>query len=262
MLLRIDKSWGDTMIVGAISDIGLRRENNQDYMFASKEIDFPIYIVADGMGGHNSGDIASSMAVKSIVEFLDENKEMLNKEDDIKRYIKEAIDHANEEIYIKSLDSAEFNGMGTTLTMAYIEDDKLHIGHVGDSRAYLIRDNNIIQMTDDHTLVNELIRNGSIGSEEAKDHPQRNVITRAVGTSYKVKSDVFSKDIKNKDVIILCSDGLTNMIEEDVILRVVEKYDKKDMEKICNILVKLAKENGGNDNITVIGINMDKEVLR
>lgn len=250
------------MIVGAVSDIGLKRENNQDYMFASSESDFPIFLVADGMGGHKAGDIASSMAVKSIVEFIDENKDKLKNPDKIKRYIKKAIDQANDEIFIRSLDSPEFNGMGTTLTMAYIEDKTLYIGHVGDSRAYLIREGMIIQITDDHTLVNELIRNGSIGKDEAKDHPQRNVITRALGTSYKIKSDVFSKDITNKDILILCSDGLTNMIEEDVILRVIEKYDKKDMDNICHILVKLAKENGGKDNITVIGINMDNEVLR
>lgn len=250
------------MIVGAVSDIGLKRENNQDYMFASSESDFPIFLVADGMGGHNAGDIASSMAVKSIVKFIDENKEMLKNPDDIKRYIKKAIDQANDEIFIKSLDSSEFNGMGTTLTMAYIGDKNLVIGHVGDSRAYLIREGKIIQLTDDHTLVNELIKNGSIDKDEAKDHPQGHVITRAIGTSYKIKSDVFSKDITNNDIIILCSDGLTNMIDDDVILRVIEKYDKKDMNNICNVLVKLAKENGGRDNITVIGINMDNEVLR
>ncbi len=257
----MNKSWGDTMIVGAISDIGLRRENNQDYMFVSTDLDFPIFVVADGMGGHNAGDIASSMAVKGIVEFLSENRERLKK-NEIKTCIEEAISHVNDIIFIKSLESSDLNGMGTTITMAYIDNKKVYIGHVGDSRAYLIRENKIIQITEDHSLVNELIKNGSISSSEAINHPQRNIITRAVGTSYKIKSDFYTIKVKAKDIIILCSDGLTNMVGEDIILNVVERYDKMDMENICNILVKLAKENGGSDNITVIGINMDNEVLK
>ncbi|TJX16171.1 Stp1/IreP family PP2C-type Ser/Thr phosphatase [Tissierella creatinini] len=249
------------MIVGAVSDIGLRRENNQDSMFASTDLDFPIFIVADGMGGHNAGDIASSMAVKGMVRFLDENRNRLKEENEIKKCIKEAIAYVNDEIFLKSIESSELKGMGTTLTIIFIDNKKFYIGHVGDSRTYLIRDDKIIQITEDHTLINELIKEGSITTAEAINHPQRNMITRAVGTSCNIKSDIYIQDIKPKDIIILCSDGLTNMIDEKIILRVLERYDRRDMKNICNILVKLAKENGGNDNITVIGINMDNEVL-
>lgn len=249
------------MIVGAVSDIGLRRENNQDSMFASIDLDFPMFIVADGMGGHNAGDIASSMAVKGMVRFLDKNRNRLKEENEIKKCIKEAIDYVNDEIFLKSIESSELNGMGTTLTMIFIDNKKFYIGHVGDSRTYLIRDDKIIQITEDHTLVNELVKEGSITAAEAINHPQRNMITRAVGTSCNIKSDIYIQDIKPKDIIILCSDGLTNMIDEKIILKVLERYDRRDMKNICNILVKLAKENGGNDNITVIGINMDNEVL-
>ncbi len=249
------------MIVGAVSDIGLRRENNQDSMFASIDLDFPMFIVADGMGGHNAGDIASSMAVKGMVRFLDKNRNRLKEENEIKKCIKEAIDYVNDEIFLKSIESSELNGMGTTLTMIFIDNKRFYIGHVGDSRTYLIRDDKIIQITEDHTLVNELVKEGSITAAEAINHPQRNMITRAVGTSCNIKSDIYIQDIKPKDIIILCSDGLTNMIDEKIILKVLERYDRRDMKNICNILVKLAKENGGNDNITVIGINMDNEVL-
>ncbi len=249
------------MIVGAVSDIGLRRESNQDSMFVSTDLEFPLFVVADGMGGHNAGDLASSMAVEGMIMFLKENRGRLKKENEIKKCIREAIEYVNNKIYLKSLESTEFNGMGTTLTTVFIDKKRLYIGHVGDSRAYLIRDNNLNKLTEDHTLVNELIKKGSISVEEAIKHPQRNLITRAVGTSCDIISDITTVDKMPKDIIILCSDGLTNMIDEEIILRIVQQYDNKDMNNICNILVRLAIENGGKDNITVIGINLDNEVL-
>lgn len=250
------------MIVGAVSDIGLRRENNQDFMFASTDEKLPLFIVADGMGGHKGGDIASSMAVDGIVKHFKENKNRLDSDINIMRCIREAINSVNDKIFLKAFEFSECSGMGTTITMAYIHGTKAFIGHVGDSRAYLLREGELIQITEDHTLINELIKNGSITPSEAVNHPQRNMITRAVGTNASVKLDQITLETQKSDIIILCSDGLTNMIEEEIILRVFNRFDNKDMKNICNVLVNLAKENGGSDNITVIGINMDNEVLK
>lgn len=248
------------MIVGAVSDVGLKRQNNQDYMFVSTEKEFPLFIIADGMGGHNAGEIASSMAVKIIIDKFSKNKDKLKNERGIKLLIKEAIQEANDNIYLKSLNKPELNGMGTTITLAYLHNNKIYIGHVGDSRAYVIKNNKISQITEDHSLVNELVKNGSITPAEAINHPQRNMITRAVGTSYKINLDLYILSYEQKDKLILCSDGLTNMVDDNTILEVINCNDL-DMYKVCNDLVVLAKENGGRDNITVVGINLDKEVL-
>ncbi|MDD2446564.1 MAG: Stp1/IreP family PP2C-type Ser/Thr phosphatase [Tissierellia bacterium] len=250
------------MIVGAVSDIGLRRENNQDSMFTSTEGDFPLFIVADGMGGHKAGDIASRMAVEGIVKYLKNNQDRINSEENIKILIREAVEYVNTEIYLESFEVPEYLGMGTTITLAYIYNSKVFVCHVGDSRAYLVINKKIKQITEDHTLVNELIKNGSITPAEAINHPQKNLITRAIGTSCDIEMDFYTINIRKDDVFILCSDGLSNMVGEDSILDVVSNNLNKNMNEICNSLVELAKENGGKDNITVIGIKFDDEVLK
>lgn len=249
------------MIVGAVSDVGLKRQNNQDYMFASTEESFPLFVIADGMGGHNAGEVASSMAVKTILDKFRGNLERLKNEKAIKLLIKEAIQEANDNIYLKSIERQELNGMGTTITMAYIYGTKIFIGHVGDSRAYVVKNRELSQITEDHSLVNELVKNGSITPAEAINHPQRNMITRAVGTSYKINLDLYILSFEDKDKLVLCSDGLTNMVDDKTILEVINSNDL-DMYKVCNDLVTLAKNNGGRDNITVVGINLEKEVLK
>ena len=211
------------MIVGAVSDVGLKRQNNQDYMFASTEKNFPLFVIADGMGGHNAGEVASSMAVKTVLDKFRENLEKLNNEKTIKLLIKEAIQEANDNIYLKSFERQELNGMGTTITMAYVYDTKIFIGHVGDSRAYVIKNREISQITEDHSLVNELVKNGSITPAEAINHPQRNMITRAVGTSYKINLDLYIINYEDKDKLVLCSDGLTNMVDDNTILEVINR---------------------------------------
>lgn len=253
--------WGDTMIIGAVSDIGLRRDNNQDCMFTSSEDKMPLFIVADGMGGHQAGDIASTMAVNGIIDYFNEKQEFLNSEDNIKQIIKEAISNVNEMIYKKSLEIPEFAGMGTTVTLAYIYNSNIYIGHVGDSRAYIIRNKTITQLTEDHSLMNELIKCGTITPDEALTHPQRNMITRAAGTSYSIKMDYFTVNYEYDDVLILCSDGLTNMVDESLILEEILNSKDNDMNRALSNLVNKAKENGGKDNITVIGIKFDDEVL-
>lgn len=238
------------MIVGGLSDVGVVRENNQDSYFVSQDPDFPLFIVADGMGGHKAGEVASSMAVNIIKDAFSLNKERLNTEEGIIRTIREAVEKANHNIYKKSLETQEYAGMGTTVTLAYIFDGKIYIGHVGDSRAYYICDTNIKQITEDHSLVNELIKNGSITIDQGKNHPKRNLITRAVGTSKDIRIDIHTMEYEENNKLVMCSDGLTNMTGEDKILEIVNR-DEDIMVK-CHELVLDAKEKGGLDNITVI----------
>lgn len=238
------------MIVGGLSDIGLVRENNQDSCYVSEDSSFPLFIVADGMGGHNAGEVASNMAVSTIKNIFLLNKEKLDTEKGIICTIKESIEKANHKIYAKSLETTKYSGMGTTVTLAYIFKDVIYIGHVGDSRAYYITEKSIKQITEDHSLVNELIKNGSITIDQGKTHPQRNVITRAIGTSNDVQVDIHTLEYKNNDKLLICSDGLTNMTDEDKILKIVNE-DEGIMVK-CQKLVLDAKRNGGLDNITII----------
>ncbi|WP_077367355.1 Stp1/IreP family PP2C-type Ser/Thr phosphatase [Anaerosalibacter sp. Marseille-P3206] len=243
------------MQIGVCTDRGRLRENNQDYYYSSKTLDLPLFIVADGMGGHKAGEVASKMAVEIIVEVFNSNKVNVSKDEKtIINTIKQAIDEANEKIYKKSLANLEFNGMGTTLTMAYILGKKLLVGHIGDSRVYIIQDNKIYQITEDHSLVAELVKNGSISAEEAQYHPQKNIITRAVGTSKSIDTDIVIDEVKKGDIILLCTDGLTNMIDDLEIKNIIK--DNDDMQKACEGLVKRANELGGLDNITAIAVKI------
>lgn len=247
------------MIVSAISDIGKKRESNEDAMFASQDKNLPLYIVADGMGGHNAGDIASKMAVDIIKDRFISNKENLNSSRKIKKFLENILIETNEIIYNKSISESTCEGMGTTVVLAYYFNNKVYIGHVGDSRAYIIRDNNISQITDDHTLVNELIKKGSITESQALNHPQRNIITQALGTSIEIEFDIDMVDFSVGDILLLCSDGLYNMLDEKNIMETLNEYEcLKDGVKA---LVDKANGNGGVDNITVITIKLDNEVL-
>ncbi len=243
------------MKIGASSDVGLKRETNQDnYLILDDKI--TLGIVADGMGGHNGGEIASKMAVEIISNKLLEGQ--FKNESEISKAIKESIESANTNIYLESVKNEKLKGMGTTVTLAYIIGDKLYIGHVGDSRAYIIRDNEMNQITWDHSYVNELIKSGSITREEAKNHPKKNVITRAVGTSSILEVDLYWENIGKDDIILLCSDGLTNMVEEEDILSVFK--NNYSMENSCNILINMANNRGGKDNITIVAMKMINEV--
>ena len=189
------------MEVGACSHIGRVREVNEDSYYISDN-ELKLFIIADGMGGHNAGEIASQIAIDSIRDYISREiqQEEIIKEDKILFILKEAITHANHVIFSKSLVEEAYQGMGTTLTVLIILS-KIFIGHVGDSRAYLIRNNNIIQLTQDHSLVAELLRNGSITENEAKIHPQRNIITRALGTDDNISVDLYKTDVKQREVV-------------------------------------------------------------
>lgn len=247
--------WGGSMVSGSISDIGKTRENNQDAFYASKDLLFPLYVVADGMGGHKAGEVASTMAMAIIENNFIEAKDNLTNEDTIIKLIKKSIEEANTKIYLKSLEIKEYEGMGTTITLAYIIGDKICIGHVGDSRAYLIEDDKITQITEDHSYVNELLRTGSITKEEAKSHPKRNMITRAVGSSSIIEMDLIVKEYNKNDILLLCSDGLSNMLKEFEIYEVLKT--QKDMQKACETLATMANNKGGLDNITAVSIKFN-----
>lgn len=238
------------MNVIALTDIGCVRSKNQDSFFLSNECDFPLFIMADGMGGHNGGEIASSDAIRIIKGFFLENKEKLTNKKNIRNIIAESIQKANINIYKKSLEIPEYNGMGTTISLCYIFKNHIFIGHVGDSRIYKIENNNILQITEDHSLVNELIKKGEITKEEAKNHPQKNMITRAVGTSFDIEVDILEIKYKKDDKVLLCTDGLFNMVYEDQILEIIR--DNTSIKESGEKLVQRAKENGGLDNISII----------
>lgn len=237
-----------------LTDTGLCREDNQDSIFHSAQEDFPLFIVADGMGGHNAGRIASSMAVDIIKENFIKNKENLASRDDIIACITESIHQANEEIYNQALSIPQYAGMGTTLTMAYIFEDRIYIGHVGDSRAYYIDASGMKQVTEDDSLVNELVKNGSISEEEALIHPKRNIITKALGTYMELDFELKILGYRPGDYFLICSDGLTNMVRDNTIFDIIS--NEEEVELACNKLVQLANDNGGKDNITVIIVEL------
>lgn len=241
--------------MGVKSDVGIKRDNNQDSFYISEDNNKLLYLVADGMGGHKAGKLASSMARDIIQSNFNKEEKDLDNEKSILKKIKTSIEEANTKIYLKSMEDEEFKGMGTTVTMAYIFKDKICLGHVGDSRAYLIRNKEISQITEDHSYVNQLLKMGSITKKEAKTHPKRNMITRAVGSSSIIEIDLITKKWDKNDILILCSDGLTNMVKDTQILQTFKDGDP--VQESCENLVKLANNKGGLDNITIIAIKFN-----
>ncbi|MDD6616317.1 MAG: Stp1/IreP family PP2C-type Ser/Thr phosphatase [Lachnospiraceae bacterium] len=232
----------------SITDVGKRREMNQDYVFASDQPvgNLPnLLIVADGMGGHKAGDLASRYAVETMVEYIRDAK----KEERPIPLLGAAIHTANDAVAAKAKSSRDLEGMGTTVVAAAVQGEYLYIANVGDSRLYLI-DREIEQITRDHSLVEEMIRVGELKREDARKHPDRNVITRAVGVHTPVKIDFFDVKLERGDIILLCSDGLTNMVEDPEILRIVRK--SSSLKEAAQKLVNEANKNGGKDNISVV----------
>lgn len=231
----------------AITDIGLKRQLNQDFIFSSEAPvgSLPnLFIVADGMGGHKAGDFASRYAVETIV---DEIKSTSEKEP--VAILNKAISKANTYTIQKSLQNYKLSGMGTTVVVATCIGNELEVANVGDSRLYLINDK-IEQVTIDHSLVEEMVRMGSISREAARNHPDKNIITRAIGAQDTVEADIFTLEVNVGDMILLCSDGLTNMIEDEDILKILKSGESlKDM---AEELVRTANNNGGKDNISLI----------
>lgn len=230
----------------SITDIGRKRKQNQDYVFTSE---IPVgslenlFIVADGMGGHNAGDYASKYAIATIVEEVEKSK------DTVVAALEKAIKSANDHIRMKSRENEELSGMGTTVVAATIKDDVMCVANVGDSRLYVINDE-IKQITVDHSLVEEMVRMGGIGREQARVHQDKNIITRAIGAEDEIKIDFFQVELKKGDFILMCSDGLTNMVEDEEIRMIL--LAQRDIAGKAEALVAAANQNGGKDNITVI----------
>lgn len=237
------------MKYGFKTDRGLRRELNEDncnVLVGYSGIP-ACFVIADGMGGHKSGEIASKKAVDSVCSrLLGTNWEI----EDIPGLLKNIVCSVNKELYDFSLLNEATQGMGTTLTISVFKNDKLYIGHVGDSRVYLIRAKTIEKLTWDHSYIEELVKNGSITRDEAVNHPKKNVITRAVGYEAALQVDTYEIDIRENDEVLLCTDGLTNMLSEEEILEILTK--EKDPQAACDTLIENANNKGGEDNITVI----------
>ncbi len=237
----------------ALTDVGRTRKINQDYVFSSEEPvgSLPnLFIVADGMGGHNAGDYASSHATSLVVKYLSESES-----DEPIRNIRQAIERANDELYKSSQEVAKYKGMGTTFVAATITDGNyLYVANVGDSRLYLVN-SDITQITRDHSVVEELVRSGKIGKDEARLHPDKNIITRAVGAVPRLMVDFFDMKLKPGDRILMCTDGLSNMVSDAEIYSVMNGYES--VEEQVHALVDVANKNGGKDNIGVVVIDPD-----
>src|SRR3954462_4440579 len=225
--------------IASVTDTGRRRRHNED----SYVCEPPLFAVADGMGGAQAGELASGLAASA----LRDDSERLGGE----QRVDELIQEANRRVYERQSQDASASGMGTTMTVALVEDGQVAIGHVGDSRAYLVRNRSLDQLTEDHSLVAELVRSGKLSPEEAEGHPQRPVITRALGTDPDGDVDTFPIEAKPGDLFLLCSDGLPSMVDDDTILREVER-NRRDLKGAAKALVRAANKGGGEDNITVI----------
>jgi protein phosphatase len=234
----------------AMTDVGRTRVVNQDYVFSCLEPvgNLPnLFIVADGMGGHQAGDFASSYSVKKFLESVS-----LSLQRNPHKIFADAIRYANRELIEKSKSNPELKGMGTTLVALTIVDDKAYVANVGDSRLYLMEDS-LMQITVDHSLVQEMIKIGELTKEDARLHPDKNIITRAVGAGRDINADYFEFTITKDSILLMCSDGLSNMVADDQIAVLLKSADAP--EKVGKKLVETANRNGGKDNIAVIVIN-------
>ena len=230
------------------TDIGKKRVQNQDSIFFTDEPIGPLpnlYIVADGMGGHKAGDVASKTAIEGVTEYVKESA--INNSVSV---LKRAILYANDKIYKMAKENEDWKGMGTTFVAAVCEDDILYVANIGDSRLYFI-DDEIRQVTMDHSLVEELIRSGQLDRNKGRNHPEKNIITRALGISDKIMTDFFELEMKQGDGILLCSDGLSNMLEDDEIKEIVLE-SSGDITAAVEKLIDRANYYGGRDNISVV----------
>jgi PPM family protein phosphatase len=225
----------------ALTDTGRKRRHNEDVYV----VDPPIFAIADGMGGAKAGEVAAALAADVL------RGEGGSGEDTLVMLIQEA----NRRVYERAAEDAAKSGMGTTMTVALLEDSRVRIGHVGDSRAYLLRDGELSQLTDDHSLVGELVRSGKLAPEEAETHPQRSVITRVLGTDPDVDVDTITIETRSGDLFLLCSDGLYSMVGNDRILELVER-NRRDLDAAAKALVAAANKGGGDDNITVVAFEI------
>lgn len=237
----------------ALTDIGKARNTNQDSVFCSdcKVGLLPnLYIVADGMGGHNAGDLASKFCVDSFINVLRgiDKGTIINS-------MEYAIRETNDRLIAMSKERPELEGMGTTFVAATVEENVAYILNVGDSRLYLINSNGIEQITEDHSLVEEMVKNGELERKKARNHPNKNIITRALGVSASIIPDFFETNIEAGDLLLLCSDGLTSMVDDKVIHSILSNRNEA-LEKKVEKLLDIANANGGEDNISIVAVQI------
>lgn len=233
------------MNFGFVTDIGKLRRQNEDAVFVNEKEPY-FLVVADGMGGHNAGEVASSIAIETIKELL--SKKTGRRKIDYENKMREAFTLANKKIYDYADENAKLMGMGTTTVTALVSGGKLIVGNVGDSRAYIIKDDDIRQISIDHSYVWQLVLRGEITEQQAKRHPKRNFITRAMGTEKEIEVDIFSEKWEG-GVVLICSDGLSNLVENYEMKKIVS--EATDLQEAAEKLAGLANERGGSDNITV-----------
>ncbi|MCI9538774.1 MAG: Stp1/IreP family PP2C-type Ser/Thr phosphatase [Eubacterium sp.] len=236
----------------SLTDKGRTRNTNQDYVFCEENAvgSFPnLFIVADGMGGHNAGDTASRMCVEEVVSQIEQSTKVTP----IGTF-EQAVAAANEKVFQASLSDKALNGMGTTIVATVVFGDTAYIVNVGDSRLYVYKDT-FRQVTIDHSLVEEMVQSGKLHKEDMRTHPNKNIITRALGTNSDVKADCFEIEVDEGDVLLLCSDGLSNMLEDEKIERII-RSNREDMSEAGRQLVQEANEAGGKDNISVVLIQV------
>ena len=234
------RAWG-------MKDVGRCRDINQDYIFLSEEPmgNLPnLFLVADGMGGHRAGDLASEYTVSRVCEAVTKSMQKIPFQ-----ILKGAFQYANQKLIEKAGESPAYTGMGTTLVAVTVQDDTAYVANVGDSRLYKIG-GTIEQITEDHSLVEEMVRMGEISKEEARNHPEKNIITRAMGVSETVEPDYFDTKLEKGECLLLCSDGLSNMLEDAQIKEILDR--RTDLRSGAEELVREANRNGGKDNIAVV----------
>lgn len=236
-------------MIGVISDIGVVRSLNEDYALYYEGKGYSVYVVADGMGGHNAGEVASKMAAEGIIEFIKNNFNNENSGEN-EKLLEKAIKDVNNKIFIESLKIKDLTGMGTTVTVCFLTKDFTQVGNVGDSCCFGLNSELVEKITKDHSLVQELLDAGSISEEQAFHHPKKNIITRAIGTNTDVLVDIFNIQMGKYRCFLLCSDGLANEVLKEEILDIVKNENSFDLA--CEKLVHLAKVRGGRDNITVL----------
>lgn len=237
----------------AKTDIGKARDVNEDsfYITDNSFSDIQLYILADGMGGCKAGDIASKLAISTAKSYIENNiKDTPKEKESLIQLVGSSAEYANMVVYEKSKENKDFEGMGTTIEICLIYNNRAFIAHIGDSRIYRIRNGLIRQLTQDHSYVQTLVKQGTITKDEAEIHPKKNILTRALGCNAFVEPDMLVRGFQKDDILVMCSDGLSNMVTQDDIFNIVTN----NFEIAPKELVDLANKNGGIDNITVITI--------
>lgn len=248
------------LICAGMTDVGSDRDHNEDDFYLS-DGDEALCIVADGMGGHQSGEVASSMAIEAIVDYYREtmadcdpsdfdDSEGLTRHEFIEDRLEKAIQSANTEVHRAASENELYDGMGTTIVSGYFTDTEVFIGHIGDSRVYRLRDGEFRQQTNDHSLANEYVEMGILAADDVEYFPYSNVITRACGLSEEVEVEVEPQKLQPDDLYLFCSDGLTDMVDDETIRDIL--LEKSDLDEACRTLIDHANANGGEDNITVV----------